>query len=137
MKATLQLEYIGERQDAEMVLYQRMIDEAIPGLGSAFIDKPRIRMPWVAEIIGRHKKFGLDRRFIAANWQRTRANSTHSRGVELWFVLESGRCYQVRHFTSWRNLERYFCRVTRAGEIVRMNNEEVEAWLNGHLALMS
>lgn len=134
MKATLQLEYIGERQDAEMVLWQRILDEAIPGLGSRFIDKPRIRIPWVAEIVGRSNKFQFDRTFLPSNWQRLRANSTHSRGVELWFVLESGKVYQVHHYVSWKKFNRYFCSVSDGGAIAPITEDEVEQWLNDNSA---
>ena len=130
MKATLAVEYIGEAQDARMALYAGIMDQLAPGVGRAVVGgSPRIRKPWAAEITATHPTYGFERRFLPANWQRKRANSTHSRGVELWFVLETGKVYEVKAPASWRNSDRYFCRVTEAGDIVRITKEDVEQWL--------
>lgn len=83
-----------------------------------------MRMPWVAQITGRDAKFGLRRKFLPANWQRKDANGAHTRCVYLWFVLESGRLYEVSAPVSWRKRERYFCRVNNAGEIFRVSEQE-------------
>lgn len=130
MKATLSLEYIGEAHDARLTLYSRIVDQVSPGVGFAIIGNSRPRKPWVAEINGRCQKFGLLRDFLSANWQRRRANNAHSRGVELWFVLESGRLYEVKSPSSWRSSDRYFCTVTDTGEIQRLSAMEVDQWLN-------
>lgn len=136
MKATLGIEYIGERYDADVLLGSRKLDEAFgKGFGAAVIGGPaRPRKPWVAEITGRDAKYGLQRRFLPSNWQRKRANGPHSRGVELWFVLESGRVYEVKEPVSWRKWDRWFCAVTEAGEVRRISDEEVEQWLSDRSA---
>lgn len=125
MKATLALEYIGEGHDARAVLFGRISDMVQPGLGRAVLGgSGRTRMPWVAEITGRDPKFGLRREFLRANWQRKSANSEHTRGVYLWFVLESGRLYEVSAPVSWRKRDRYFCRVADTGNIFRVSEQE-------------
>jgi hypothetical protein len=139
MKATLGIEYIGERYDADMLLWARRLDDAFGGqFGRSIIGGPaRPRKPWVAEISDRHEQLGLQRRFLPANWQRKRANGPHSRGVELWFVLESGRVYEVNEPVSWRRWDRYFCAVDDAGNVQRLSKKEVEQWLNARSASTS
>lgn len=137
MKATLSLEYIGEAHDARLALYSGIVDQVGDGLGRAVVGNARPRKPWVAEITGRDPKFGLRREFLPANWQRKRANGAHSRGVELWFLVESGHLYEVKAHVSWRSRDRYFCTVTDAGTIRRLSNEEAEQWLNARSELMS
>jgi len=73
----------------------------------------------------------MARTFIESKLTRKRANGAHSRGVELWFVLESGHIYEVKQCVSWTRSERYFCVVSDAGEVNRITSEEVERWLSG------
>lgn len=129
MKATIALEYIGESSDSRLALWTGILNELKDSLGRAVIGNPRPRKPWVAELTGINEKFGYERTFLPANWDRRHANGTHSRGVELWFILESGHIYQVHVPTSWRNTARYFCTVSDAGEVVRINESLVQQWL--------
>lgn len=131
MKATLSLEYIGESEDARKVLCSRRLDQMEPGLGRAVIGTTRPRVPWVAKIEGGCPRFGWRRSFLSANWQRKNANSQHSRGVMLWFVLEDGYIYEVKHPISWRRSDRYFCRVTEGGDIEKLSEAEVQKCLSG------
>lgn len=124
MKATLALEYIGEAQDARLALMAGVIDQVIPGMSGGLIGLSRPRKPWVAQILGKDPRYGLARRFLPANWQRQRANGNGSRGVELWFVLESGRLYEVNAPVSWRSTERYFCTVADTGKIIRQAHQD-------------
>lgn len=128
MKATLCIEYIGEANDAGLALWSRVIDQTIGG-GKSIVGKTAIRRPWVAEILGVAKRFGLARHFLRANWQRKRASGAHNRGVELWFILEANRFYEVNTWLSWRRSDRYFCTVSEGGEIIRVSATEVEAWV--------
>lgn len=133
MKATLNLEYIGEAQDARLAMYCGMIEQVSPGLGGRVIGKIRSRQPWVAEITGADPKYGLKRTFLNGNWQRKRSNSTGSRGVEIWFNLESGTLYEVKSPISWRSIDRYFCVVTESGHISKLTALDAEKWLKNHL----
>lgn len=122
MKATLALEYLGEGYEARQRFMTGIIREAIgPGPARLFGGLPS-RRPWVAEI----NPGG--RQFLRPNWQRKRANSAHTRGVELWFILESGRLYEACHHVAWRSKERFFCTVSDAGEIVRLAPEDARQW---------
>lgn len=131
MKATLYAEYIGEGYDAHLLLGRKRLDSMISGLGRAVIGPARPRKPWVAELVALSPQYGFERRFLRANWQRVRANSQHTRGVELWFVLSSdAAAYEVSAPISWRSIDRYFCRVDNVGAIHRMTREEAAKWVS-------
>jgi hypothetical protein len=57
------------------------------------------------------------------------ASKRGSRGIYLWFLLEQGRLYCVRELVSWTKHETYYV-TARDGEVVRLNSEEVDAWLS-------
>ena len=133
MKATIKLEYIGEAQDARLSMYGKMIDQVSDGLGKKVIGNTRLRQPWVAEITGNDQKFGFKREFLKGNWQRKRSNGNGSRGTEIWFMLESGKLYEVKSPVSWRSVDRYFCTVTDDGDIDKLTETEAKKWLKDHL----
>lgn len=103
----------------------------LPGFGDYFVGR-KYSGPWVAEITGRNPKFKLSRSFVPSKRDYSKANSKGSRGIYLWYILESGKLYEVYKMSSWKGTDRYFCTVTPKGEIKRMNKEEVEQWLNDH-----
>lgn len=131
MKATLRCEYIGESLDAKIQLYSGIFKTAAGDRGKQVVGRGSSRRPWVAEITGIDDAGKLERSFLAANWQRVRANSEHSRGVELWFILEDGRLYEVSRPVSWRRTERFFCVVDQTGTIQRLSQDEANKWLSG------
>lgn len=49
----------------------------------------------------------------------SQANSKGSRGVRIWYTLESGGRYRVRSPKSWKSIDEYICNVTEDGNIVR------------------
>lgn len=118
MKAVLTLEYIGEAQDAKM-----------RGLGRLLGGAPS-RSPWVAEIIGKHPSGKLERVFLNANKDYKNANSKGSRGINLWFVLESDKLYEVHAYSSWRHSYNYFCAATANGDIQTLTDKEATEWLS-------
>jgi hypothetical protein len=88
---------------------------------------------WVAEIRGFGIKSRLDRAFIEGKRDYSKANSKGTRGIFCWHVLESGRVYEVKAMLSWSRQERYFCRVSDDGEILRISEKEVEAYCESKL----
>lgn len=129
MKATLSLEFIGADTAASYNGWIRLVDAMRPGLGRRTFGS-RMTGPWVAEITGRHPKLKYERTFLRPNTDYSKANRKGSRGVYRWFVLESGKLYQVHARMSWKNSGRYFCAVTETGDIYTLKDEEVEDWLN-------
>jgi hypothetical protein len=132
MKTTVGFEWYGEANEARIRLFGGIIREALgKGVEKAVIGTGWSRRPWIAEITGRDDKFGMARKFIESKLTRKHANGAHTRGVDLWFILESGHLYEVKHSISWTRSERYFCIVTDSGDIQRITKAEVEQWLNG------
>ncbi|MFA5348517.1 MAG: hypothetical protein WC294_10290 [Methanoregula sp.] len=83
---------------------------------------------WCAEIKGFGIKFRFDREFIQGKNDYSRANSKGTRGIFCYYILESDHIYEVKEPLSWSRAERYFCRVSDDGEIVRITEKEVEAF---------
>jgi hypothetical protein len=86
------------------------------------------RSPWLAEIVGHSRRYGLDRRFLrpAVDW--TEANTRGTRGVVHHWALRPNAVYEAYYPTSWTKARRVFLRVVDGGteEITR---DQVEAWL--------
>lgn len=89
----------------------------------------RMNRPWVAELRGLSLRYGYERQFLKAKADYKRANSKGSRGVQLWWTLESGRVYETRYRTSWKAWEHRFLAVTDEGDIKDLTEKEVRAWL--------
>lgn len=132
MKATFGLEYFGKGLDDEIRFHKEKYNFLMNGIGDKLIGKSHSRRPWVAEIIGIDERYGYARKFLNGKVSYKYANSKATRGVMLWFILESGKLYEVKHYTSWKNSVRYFCEVSRAGDIRTMELNEVNEWLNNH-----
>ena len=91
---------------------------------------------WVAEIKGFCDKYKYKRKFLTHKKDYSEANSTGTRGVYAYYILEDGGVYEVEEPVSWRNSDRYFCTVDR-GQLLKLSGEEVDSWLSGTLTLMS
>jgi len=78
---------------------------------------------WVAQIIGHDGRKWL-RAFLPGRRDYERANSKGSRGIMVHFAINEGPVYEVSSHLSWREVNRYFARVSN-GLIVRMMESEV------------
>lgn len=85
---------------------------------------------WVAEIVGVSAHFGIERQFVRCNKDYSKANSVGSRGVYAFYVVESGKVYEVSEPLTWKKTDQYFCTVSDDGEIVRLTIEEVISRFN-------
>lgn len=124
MKALLKLECIGDNWGlpAEAAFWVRVFNDG----------QQLPRRYWVAEIVGRSPRYGYERKFLPCKKDYRDANSAGTRGVYAYYILDEGQLYEVSAPRSWRRTDRYFCTV-KNGEIVRLTEEEAEAWLNDHL----
>ncbi|OPY47875.1 MAG: hypothetical protein A4E42_00229 [Methanoregulaceae archaeon PtaU1.Bin222] len=119
MKATLGIEAIGG------------IPQHFPKTGIEIIDTtfdpgpPRF---WVARITGYYGTENFKREFLYGKRDYSKSNSKGTRGIFVWYVLESGGYYEVSSPHSWHSIERYFCKVSEDGEIVRVDRNEVDVW---------
>lgn len=84
--------------------------------------------PWLAEITGRHPDFGYARDFLRADQDYTQSNSKGTRGVYHCWTLGPNRYYEACY---GRNLcRREFLRTTPEGDVVEIDREQLETWLN-------
>jgi len=83
---------------------------------------------WVARITGASPARGFHYEYLKPSVDYTHANSKGTRGVMLYFILESGQVYHVQHTPSWGRTAQYFCRVTDDGDIETISREEALRW---------
>lgn len=130
MKSTLELEFIGADSADWINSMRGSLDKmGGKGFGDKFIGRPSPG-PWVAEVTGKYPSGKLQRTFVRSNRDYSRANSKGSRGVYLWFVLESDKLYEVHARCSWKRSENYFCAVTEAGDVRNLTDQEAAEWLS-------
>ncbi len=130
MKASLRLEIINESAIAGEAKLRKICDQVSPGITHVLVgsggNQNRLNpKPWVAEITGTSRRFGLKREFLRYRKDYVDANSKGSRGVRACYVLESGKFYEVFSRISWSRTHRYFCVVTSKGDIVEIEREEI------------
>lgn len=118
MKASLELRAVGTEDLAAAPETVRMGQR-----GRAMRRAQAIKAKaWVAELIPNLD--AVSRQFVRGKLDRTRIG-----GAYVLYVLESGRIYEVSSPTRPFATERYYCRVTDDGDIIRITREEVDQWL--------
>lgn len=125
MKAVLSIELRGDNVRQLWKLGTWKCNQIEPGLGEKVLGL----MPpsaWCAQITGRDKVFRYARKFLPFKKDYSSANSKGSRGVMAVYVLDEGRVYDVKE-----HRDRYFCAV-KDWEVVKIDESEVEQWLNSH-----
>lgn len=135
MKASLEIEAIGDDVDQLSRLWTNITNDMVPGLGTLTFGLKKSY--WVAQIVGRDAKYRYQRVFLRGRKDYARANSKGSRGVFVYYILESDNVYEVYRPSSWQRQDRYFCTVDNDGSIVRVTQEQAEQWINDHLASTS
>lgn len=119
----IKIERIGDDTSQQLGFYRKMTNKLIPGLGDMTFGKTP-SSAWCAEITGLHPKFKFERKFLKGNRSYVNANRVGSRGVFDYFNLENGKLYEVSSPVSWKNIDRYFCRIEN-DELIRMDSDEV------------
>lgn len=89
----------------------------------------QMNRPWVAEITGVSLKYRYARTFLRGKADYKGSNSKGTRGVWMWWTLESGHIYEAKYRTSWNRWEHRFLTVTDDGDIKDLTEEEVWEWL--------
>ena len=111
MRASLVIEAIGHGEAQQMRLYRGIMREAGLGrAGNALLGDWSPRWGVLDIQTGRE---------VYGRTDYSLANSKGSRGVRIWYTLESGRRYRVRAPQSWKSTDEYVCHVTKDGNIVR------------------
>jgi hypothetical protein len=86
--------------------------------------------PWLAEITGRDPYYGFRRVFLRADRDYSSSNSKGTRGIKYAWTLTVNRVYEAWRPVTWSRAERLFLRSTPSGDVLEIDREEVEAWLN-------
>lgn len=115
MLASLELEAIGHNTVQTMRLWTGVMREGgLGNLAEATFGKPFDFARWgVWEITDKGEKP------VYGKTDYSKANSKGSRGVRIFYALESGKRYHVKSPESWGSTDDYTCRVTNDGRIVR------------------
>ena len=129
MKATIGLELFGDNVRKMYSFYSNMLDEVAFGLGRHMTAGCFSNSSWVAEITGFSDKYKYEREFLSYKKDYSMANSKGSRGIYVWYILESGKYYDIKSQYSHRSHNRYFAKVSSCGDIVKVEEEEVVSWL--------
>jgi hypothetical protein len=129
MWASLKIEAVGDNVRQEMMAYCKMLNAMEPGLGNHTFGKIPFTY-WVARLTGFDDYYGYKRQFLKSKKDYTEANSKGSRGVYLYFLLETGEVYEAKGPKG-----RYFCVVTDDGDIDKVTKEYVDKWLKERLVL--
>ena len=127
MRASLRVEAIGDDAIAEGRLTTRKLQEH--GLGP-LVSLLSVRAKhWCAEITGLSPVARYERCFLRGRKDYARANSVGSRGVYVYYLLDSGHLYEVSSPQGWKRVDRYFCTVSEEGHLTRLTEQEARAWL--------
>jgi len=129
MKAALRLELFADDVRSMVRMYKAILPKAVHDT----ID-PKLPSPWVAEIAGTHPLYRFKRQFLRPKKDYTEANSVGSRGIYLWYTLETGKVYEINEQASWRRWDRRFELVRNDGSRQRLSEDEVHEWLSGRWA---
>lgn len=115
MKATLSLEYIGGNTWDVLRRFEPGSDWPGPFVKKAVAQK-QDGTPFFEVIYGKR--------------DYSKANSKGSRGVYVWYILESGWLYYVKEPRSWKSVDFYWCAVTENGDVYKMSESEAQEWLS-------
>lgn len=129
MKAQIKIEAVGDNTHQWFRLWTGILDSGAPGLGETVLGKIPRRY-WVARITGHHPQYKYEREFLRGKKDYTHANSKGSRGVFVYYLLESGLVYEVK-----KRSDRFFCIVNDDGDIIKVTKGYVEQWISDHSGL--
>ena len=131
MKASLKIEAIGDDVDQMLRFFTQLTNDLSPGLGNMTFGKP-LQTYWVAQITGVDPKYKYARSFLRGRKDYTHSNRKGSRGVFVHYLLESGYLYEVKKSSK----RRFFCIVDNEVDIIEVDKEYVDQWIDDHLAYL-
>ena len=130
MKTVFALEMIGDNFFAYQAAFQRgkaHHNEALERFGMRVLG-PDKKPAWLARVTGR-EAHGIYRRAfnVVFNVDYSKANSTGSRGIYRYYVLDDG-LYQVHEREKWKRTRLYLILVENC-KYREVSDKEAEAWL--------
>jgi hypothetical protein len=130
MKATLKLEAIGDNFCAQLGGYKKLCN--MFGYGE-LMGGVSFRRPWAAKLTGLWPSGKFQHTFLRGNKDYSESNSKGSRGVFIYYTLESGNYYDVYELTSWKNDDRYYCKVDVEGNIIVVDEKEIQIFFENEI----
>lgn len=131
MLAHLKIEAIESEGEKSMKMWHSVMNGIVSHLGDEVMGKCPRRF-WCAEIVGRSEVYRFERRFLKPKYDYRHANSKATRGIFVYYLLESGHLYEAKSPVSWSRCDRFFCTVADDGAIIRMDEDEAIAWLKAN-----
>lgn len=129
MKATIGIEKVGGSEHILVAAHRAVLNRYAPGVWDGLIGPNVESKVWVAEITGSDLIYKYSRKFLKCKVDYSKANSKGTRGVIHWFILETGKIYEVESPVSWSRKERYFCKISECGDIIKIDKSEVDKWV--------
>jgi hypothetical protein len=133
MRYVLKMEAIGDshsyhvRKMEEALRYGKPVPYGIAArVGQIY--KMGHQRPWVARLTGLRDGCKIQRRFIQAQRDYSRANSSGSRGIMLYYFLEPG-LYEINQRITWKRTKRYFAWIVDENTLCELSREEAVEWL--------
>jgi hypothetical protein len=130
MKAILRIEAINHEVNREIDMVAGLFYAC--GLSSVYGEKPKKKY-WAAKIVGIDPKYKFSREFLNPKKDYSKSNSKGSRGIYYTYLLDSKNIYDVSEPVSWKNVDRYFCKVSKEGDIIKITEDEVKQWLKENI----
>jgi hypothetical protein len=134
MKISFKMELIGDDERQYMRAWSHMKDDMFGRLMGSHVIGTNPNVPWVAEIVGLSEKYCFERIFLKFKKDYAQSNSKGSRGVYAWYLLETGKCYEIKERVTWKRWERYFVTTNNDGSYQKLDKEEVFEWLKDQSA---
>lgn len=127
MFTQIKLELIGWKTWKDDLLQVKVVNRIVPGLGRRF---KKASPWWVAEITGRDPKFKYNRAFVRPRVDYTLAAESFNRGVFGYYLVETGKFYEIKELDGECHANRYFLTVSETGEKIRITEMELVECLN-------
>jgi len=111
VKASIKIEAIGHSENEAFRLCESILEDTLH-CGFEVVEASKLKRwgVWDART-GRE---------LRGNTDYSKANGRGSRGVYIYYTLESGKEYFVKSPMSWKKVESYFVAVNEAGDVIRL-----------------
>lgn len=129
MKCLFKLEAIGLGNEQEINFYQSLTTEVLGKEISCAAFGKRRASYYVAEICGFHNIYKYERKFLKGKRDYTLSNSKGTRGIYVYYVLDSNIIYEVRYKTSWKSQQQYFIKTDNIGNYEKIDEQGVISWI--------
>lgn len=124
MLTMVKIELFNDNLTQHFEFNKRLANHLFPGVGEIVFGKYQSSF-FVAEIIGVDYKYTFKRLFINGKKDYSNSNSKGSRGIFMYYFLDSSKIYDIKRQVSWKKTERFYCKFNNNGEVVKITEDEV------------